>query len=212
MFFTESRTQTFRITQEHSRSPMSTQEHPQALMSSVKYIAKALWVVWVPYYHAHESLSELMSAVCSTVPSSWAFMVAYKCLWELKSGHWPSLVLMSAYEYLWALISNYEQSCAWCHDTNSTHECQKHSWAFHHGGHTTYSAFATYLTVFLSAHECSWALLSAHGHSSAVLSDRECLSSWFSNKQKVLTFEMTSLLYFGNILVKISPNNNKMDT
>ena len=47
----------------------------------------------------------------------------------------------------------------------------------------------------MSGQECLWVLL----------------SSWFSKKNKVTTFKITSLQYFGNFKVNISSNNDKMD-
>ena len=88
--------QELRITQDHSRVPMITQENPWPLMSTVKYGNKALWVVWAPMCYIHECLSALKSAVHAMVPCSWVLMVAYKGSWVLKSDNGPSLVLLSA--------------------------------------------------------------------------------------------------------------------
>ena len=60
----------------------------------------------------------------------------------------------------------------------------------------------------ISAQECSWVPLNNHKY---FCRDPECSSSWFSNTQKMLTCKMTSLYHFCNILVKIWPNNKRMD-
>ena len=59
--------------------------------------------------------------------------------------------------------------------------------------------------MLIGAPEYSWVLLSTPEGSLVF----EFLIN--SDKQKMLISKMTSMQYFGNILVKISPNNNKMD-
>ena len=138
------------------------------------------------------------------------FMCAHGCLWVLMNVHKYSWVWhhgtisthehywgpMATLEHLWALINNIEQSWSWQHGTNSPHErwqafMSMVSWhniplivPLHHTYHCSWGLMASI--------EYSWAVLSAHGHSWMLPSDPECLSSWFSNKQKMLTFEMTS--------------------
>ena len=69
-------------------------------------------------------------------------------------------------------------------------------------------------TIFMSAHEVSWMLLSSYKCFWSLMKAPDwsrVSSAWFNNKQKILTFKMTSLYYFGNNLIQVSPINKKMD-
>ena len=102
-FITESRTQTLKITGEHSRVPMITQDCPWTLKTAHETSWAMLSMVqghyewyFAPWHHAHECLSALMRAVCAMVQWSWVLIVVYSGSWVLKSGHAPLVVLMRA--------------------------------------------------------------------------------------------------------------------
>ena len=114
-----------------------------------------------------------MSAIGSMVSGSWVLMAAYECFWVfmMNAKHCPGAVI-SAHEWSWCrthawswlLINIHEQAWALIIRAN------KHSWARCHGTITTHSAFAPYLSVLTSDHECSWGLLSAPEYSRVFLS------------------------------------------
>ena len=61
----------------------------------------------------------------------------------------------------------------------------------------SYSWVSQCMKLLMTTHECLLVLFGAH----------ECSVAWFWNKQKMLSFKMTSLWYFDNISFHISPNN-----
>ena len=162
-----------------------------------------------------------MNAHCS-MAKSWCvfivFMAGHKCSWTIISTHGCSWLLMSAHECSWLFMSTLEQPwtllslAPWSNEPSlelksnhehgtmgpwaliSTHEC---SW--HHS------------TILLSALECSWVHMSAYESSWALTRTHECWTALLKNKQKMLTFKITSLWYLANISVYISPDNEKLD-
>ena len=111
----------------------------------------------------------------------------------LKSGHGPSVVLMSAngamvpwchtHEYLWTFISTHKQP--WAH-MNMASWHQQHSWALmsinEHSAMTLIPHIAPWYHnyqcswLFIRTHECPWTLLKANKCSWALLSDPEFLA------------------------------------
>ena len=206
MFVIEKWTQKLKISQEHSRAPMSSHESLWALMSTVFYGTKALCVVWVSWRYAHECSWKLMSAVGAMRPCSWVLMVSCECSWMLISTHECGTIvpwaLLSTIEGPWPLLVTHKPLKA----TMSTRDhgtmvqtalvsADKHSWAGPHSANTTHSTLALNLTVLIVVNgwsrvlmgglECSWVVLSAHGRSWILPSDHECVFSWFSNKKNV---------------------------
>ena len=76
----------------------------------------------------------------------------------------------------------------------------------------THSALTAPCTQLINAEGCSGVLAGTHEFLWVILNDPEWSSSWFSNKRKMLIFKRTSFYYFGNILVKISLNHNKLES
>ena len=120
-FITKSRTQTLKITGEHSRVPMITQDCPWTLKTAHETSWAMLSMVqghyeWyvVPRHYAHECLSALMRAVCAMVQWSWVLIVVYSGSWVLKRGHAASVVLMIAIgamlPYSWGLMNIHKHS------------------------------------------------------------------------------------------------------
>ena len=193
---------------------IKNQDHSGAPMSTDEYGAKVVWGVWAPSCHAYGYSLMLMSSVDAMAPCLWIVMVAYECPPVLKKG----LVLINAHECLWcygamlmsaiehlrALMSNHDHSSTWQHGANSTNE---RKWAL-----LSIAPWHPYpskhlYSILISAYGRSWGIW----RSSVILNAPVCLSSWFSDEQKMLTLEITALQYFGNILVRFSPNDNKMD-
>ena len=207
---------------------MCTHELSQGLISIVLWRYECSWVLMsshdlkVPYswllLSSHEcSLlhgTKLMSVNgCSWVlignqEHSWLLLAAYECSWVLMGAHECSWLLMSTLEQPWTLLSlapwsnehslelksNHEHGTIGSWALISTHE---HSW--HHS------------TILMSARESSRAHMSAYESLWALMRSHECWTASLENKQKMLTFKITSSWYFANILVHISPNNKKFD-
>ena len=84
----------------------------------------------------------------------------------MEPHFWCSLAFMSIHEHSHVAISTQE------HGTivpKSIMRANEHSWAWHHGTITTHSALAQYFSVLMSAHKCSWVLLSAPEYPCAIL-------------------------------------------
>ena len=127
---------------------------------------------------------------------SWLLLAAFGCFW----------VIMGAHDCLWLLMSTLEQQrmclslVPWSNEHSSEHKSscehgatrlwalistQEHSW--HHS------------TILMSAPGYSWAHTSAFGSSWALMTGHECWTFLSNNKQKMLSFRMTSMYYFDNI-------------
>ena len=166
-----------------------------------------------------------MSAVVGAmVPSSWMLMDIYECSWAYMSMVPWSLMCTNecalALEHSYSLMRTHIKQ-PWALMSIAQWP-QKHSWVlrsirdystmvplkliapWHHSDQC--------LRVLRSAHGGSWMFMGALECSWVFLSDPECSSSWFSDKWKMLIPKMILFLYFGNILVKISPNKNKLDS
>ena len=116
---------------------------------------------------AYECLLVLMSAQ----KSPWALIIAHVCSWH--HTHACSRLLMSIHEFSWALISSHEHSWALCCSAmapTALVNVHERSWVWRHGAMITHNALAQYLSVLMSAHKCSWVLLSDPEYSWVILS------------------------------------------
>ena len=202
----------------HSCALMSSHEHSWVLCYGAMSARECWWVPMTSWHHTHDYSWALMSAHYSIAPRLWVPIAAHVCSLVIRSTHGFSWLLMSAHECSWLFMSTLEQPwtllslAPWSNEPSlelksnhehgtmgpwaliSTHEC---SW--HHS------------TILLSALECSWVHMSAYESSWALMRTHECWTALLKNKQKMLTFKITSLWYLANISVYISPDNEKLD-
>ena len=119
---------------------------------------------------AHGCLWVLSSAL-SAQKSPWALIIAHVCSWH--HAHACSRLLMSIHEFSWALMSSHEHSWALCYGAmapTALMSIHERSWVWRHDAVTTHNALAQYLSVLMSAHKCSWVLLSDPEYSWVILS------------------------------------------
>ena len=186
---------------------MRTNEQSWALLSIDDHGAKALRVLKAPWGHAQEFLLALISALGAMVSSSWVLIAAFECLWLLMSAQKCPWMLFSvqecswrhAYACSWLLMSIHEPSRALIRShehgamgPTALMSAKEHAWDCCYGAITPRSALARYLSMLMSAQECSLVPTGALEFSRLFLSYIECSCSWFSNKQKMLIFMMTS--------------------
>ena len=151
------------------------------------------WVIIGPYCQAHGFSWVLLM---SNHEHSWASISTFEHSWAAKSSHECSWLPLNTHEQPWTLMS----LVPWSNEHSSEHKSscehgatrlwalistQEHSW--HHS------------TILMSAPGYSWAHTSAFGSSWALMTGHECWTFLSNNKQKMLSFRMTSMYYFDNI-------------
>ena len=155
--------------------------------------------------YLHDCSWALMSVHCSIAPSSWVFMASHE---------WCSWAILSTHEHPLALMSTNKQPT----EAMSIPDCQralrrshKHSWAmsnehpWEHKSSHEYGAMRLWAlistlecswhhsTILMSAPGYSWAHMSAYGSSWVLMTGHECWTASSNNKQKMLSFKMTSM-------------------
>ena len=156
---------------------MNSHECPWALISThVRSGALISMVLW----HNECSL-----AIRNTHGCSWLLTSANECQW----------VLMSAHDCSWKAVRRIlEHSWAWGHGAMSTHESSKAVMSMVPSALIiTHERSLCHSTILMSAHECSWAHMSACESSWALMRVHKCWTALLNNRQKLLTFEMISL-------------------
>ena len=162
------------------------------------------WVPMASWCHDHDCFWALMSAYCSMAPSLWVFMAnmsahlesltlsaAYFCPWVPMGAHeGPWLLMKSSHEKPWTLMSLGPWSNEYSWELNSRHEYgAMRLWVLI----STHEHSRPHSTILISAFGCSLAYMRTYGSSWALTTGHECWNVSLNNKQKMLSFEMTSL-------------------
>ena len=197
-------------THEHSWPLKSTHEQLLSLRSTQEYGSMVPWAL----LRAHECSWHPGAMIMSDHEHSYGLIRTQECRWALISAHeWSwhhrtmligahgwTWAFMSIHDHSWALISGHEHSFSWSRSVTKLISMHENKWALRQWAMSTQGSVSTYDTIFMSSHECSWALMSAHECSVVLMGSLEC--SWvILNAQvldsvmniKMLTFRITSL-------------------